>query len=122
MKQEKKDVDLPKEDDKGETADLSEDEISKLSPRAQKRIREQAEQIRILSEKSADKTPDTPTEKKEEATPQDFKSVQEFLAAVEDEPSRKLLAKLRLEIENRITFLMKDDLVMKTLLALLKKT
>ena len=99
-KEEKKEVVPPKEDDKGETADLSEDEISKLSPRAQKRIREQAEQIRILSEKSADKTPDTPTEKKEEATPQDFKSVQEFLAAVEDEPSRKLLEKFYGVIRN----------------------
>ena len=33
-----------------------------------------------------------------------------------------LEAKLRLEIENRITFLIKDDLVMKTLLALLNTT
>lgn len=89
----KEEVVPPVEDNKDENAELTEEEISKLSPRAQKRIREQAEQIKKLSEKPADESPDVPAEKKDEATPQDFKNVQEFLSAVEDEPSRKLLEK-----------------------------
>ena len=82
----------PKAEVEDVDAELTEEDISKLSPRAQKRIREQAEQIKALSEKSAEKSPES-AEKKDEATPQDFKNVQDFLNAVEDEPSRKLLEK-----------------------------
>jgi len=77
-------------DDKDAEGELSEEDISNLSSRAQKRIKDLAGQVKILSEKPADKTPDI-AEKEDIDTPQDFKNVQEFLAAVEDEPSRKLL-------------------------------
>jgi hypothetical protein len=78
------------EDNKDENAELSDEDISKLSPRAQKRIREQAEEIKRLAELNADKSPETPQED-DKTTPHNFKNVSDFLAAVEDEPSRKLL-------------------------------
>ena len=78
-----------------EGGELSEDEISKLSPRAQKRIRDLAEQVKVFADKPKEETPE---EKKiiseeldETKDSPKFKSVQEFLGAVEDEPSRKLL-------------------------------
>jgi hypothetical protein len=73
-----------------EGGELSEDEISKLTPRAQKRIRELADKVKELAETPpATVAEETPIEPAPE-TP-DFKNVQDFLAAVEDEPSRKLL-------------------------------
>lgn len=84
----------PKADDKAkevvedENAELSEEEISKLSPRAQKRIREQAEEIKRLAGEAAkpkEEAPETPKDSPK------FKNVDEFLAAVQDEPSRNLL-------------------------------
>jgi hypothetical protein len=70
--------------------ELSDDDISKLSPRAQKRIRDLAEQVKVLSEKEIS---DEPEEKEiiPIDEPHDFKDVQEFLSAVQDEDSRKLL-------------------------------
>lgn len=91
-------VEKPNED---ENTELTEDDISKLSPRAQKRIREQAEEIKRLAESKAE-TPEKPQEE-ETPTPQDFKSVQEFLSAVEDEPSRKLLEKFYGVIKGEIS-------------------
>ena len=75
-----------------ENGELTEEEISALSPRAQKRLREQAATIKELAEKEAEKPPEVPPEDKKE-TPQGFKNVNEFLSAVQDEPSRKLLEK-----------------------------
>jgi len=82
--------DKPNEEIVNEDGDLSEDEISKLSPRAQKRIREQAEKIKELSAKEI-----APKEEEKEISPEskehDFKDVSEFLNAVQDKDSRKLL-------------------------------
>ena len=88
-------TDPAKEEVKGET-ELSEEEISKLTPRAQKRIRDLADKVKELAEKPAvepekEETPEPQEEPKPDA--QNFKNVQEFLSAVEDEPSRKLLEK-----------------------------
>src|SRR5579872_3657363 len=92
----KKDEVVPeKEGDKviAEDGELSEEEIAKLTPRAQKRIRDLAQKVKDLAEKPAEKSPeDLAKEAKDKAAP-DFKSVKEFLDAVEDEPSRNLLAK-----------------------------
>lgn len=78
--------------DQDESDELSEEEISKLSPRAQKRIKALAEKVKELVEKP-DHQEDAQEEKKPEdkTAPQNFKNVQEFLDAVQDEPSRKLL-------------------------------
>jgi len=86
------DGDAPKDEVTDENADLREEEISKLTPRAQKRIRALADEVKKLAEKPAEKSPETPPEEKPEAA-QSFKNVKEFLDAVEDEPSRKLLEK-----------------------------
>lgn len=73
-----------------EDAELSEEEISKLSPRAQKRIRELADKVKELAEAPA--VEETPVVDPDLAPIQkSFKNVDEFLAAVEDEPSRQLL-------------------------------
>jgi len=72
-----------------ENEEMSEEEISKLSPRAQKRIRDLAEQVKTLAEK--EETPKPQEEKKD--VPHNFKDVQEFLSAVQDGPSRQLLEK-----------------------------
>ena len=71
-----------------EQGDISEEEISKLHPKAQKRIKELADKVKELAEKPAEKPVETP-----KPEPQDFQNVREFLDAVEDEPSRKLLEK-----------------------------
>ena len=85
-------VDAPKEVIKeDENAELSEEDISKLSPRAQKRIREQAAEIKRLADEAV-KTPELP-KKEDKPDSQNFKNVKEFLSAVEDEPSRNLLEK-----------------------------
>ena len=86
------DGDAPKDEVTDENEELSEEEISKLSPRAQKRIRDLAGQVKELAEKPAVETTETPPETKPEDS-QSFKNVKEFLDAVEDEPSRKLLEK-----------------------------
>ena len=84
----------PKEETKeDENAELSEEDISKLSPRAQKRIREQAAEIKRLAEKPAEKSPEEVPKKEDKPDSQSFKNVKEFLSAVEDEPSRNLLEK-----------------------------
>ena len=86
----------PEIENKDEKPELSEEEISKLTPRAQKRIRDLADQVKALAEKPAEKPEEevAPEPQEEEPKPaQDFKNVQEFLSAVQDEPSRKLLEK-----------------------------
>lgn len=82
-----------------ENAEMSEEEISKLTPRAQKRIRDLAEQVKTLADKPAEKSPEELAEKPEAS----FKSVQDFLAAVEDEPSRKLLEKFHEAIRGEMS-------------------
>jgi hypothetical protein len=80
----------PEKEIVAENGELSEEEISKLSPRAQKRIRELAQQVKDLAEKPAEQSPEKPAEEKDKPEP-NFKNVKEFLEAVQDEPSRKLL-------------------------------
>lgn len=102
--EEKKEVVTPeKDDDQG--AELSEEEISKLSPRAQKRIREQAAEITRLASLTPpeEKKEEAPADDKKKPDSQDFKSVQDFLAAVEDEPSRNLLEKFYSVIKGEIS-------------------
>jgi len=75
--------------------DISEEEISKLHPKAQKRIKELADKVKELADAKADEIKTLP-EESPEPKPDDsykFKDVKEFLDAVEDEPSRKLLEK-----------------------------
>jgi hypothetical protein len=86
---------VPPQDD---NAELTEADIEKLTPRAQKRIREQAEKIKDLEAAKEEKPPEAPEEPK--PLPKDFKTVTEFLAAVEDEPSRNLLEKFYGVIKN----------------------
>jgi len=88
-----------------ENAELSEEDISKLSPRAQKRIREQAAEIKRLAEetKESEKEPEPETPSTEVPDSQSFKNVKEFLSAVEDEPSRKLLEKFYGVIKGEIS-------------------
>jgi hypothetical protein len=73
--------------------ELSEEEISKLSPRAQKRIRDLAEQVKEISKKEIEEVPEVKEEKEisPENKPHEFENVDEFLNAVEDKDSRKLL-------------------------------
>ena len=73
-------------------AEMSEDEISKLSPRAQKRIRELADKVKELAEPK-EEPEEEPEEPQEPETKQSFNNVKDFLQAVEDEPSRILLEK-----------------------------
>ena len=75
-----------------ENAEMSEDEISKLSPRAQKRIRELADKVKELAEPK-EEPKEEPEEPQEPETKQSFNNVKDFLQAVEDEPSRILLEK-----------------------------
>jgi len=75
-----------------ENAEMSEDEISKLSPRAQKRIRELADKVKELAEPK-EEPEEEPEEPQEPETKQSFNNVKDFLQAVEDEPSRILLEK-----------------------------
>ena len=79
-----------KEEIISEDGDLTEEEISKLHPKAQKRIKELADKVKELAEKPAEQSPDETPEPEPDSQ---FKNVQEFLDAVEDEPSRKLLDK-----------------------------
>lgn len=85
-----------------ENDELSEEDISKLSPRAQKRIREQAAEIKRLAE-LADKSEPQEDEKPDS---QNFKNVQEYLDAVEDPVTRNLLEKgfnaLKSEMSNTL--------------------
>jgi len=77
-----------------ENDELSEEEISKLTPRAQKRIRDLAEKVKILAEHpEKEKENDLQDEDDEtkEKDPLNFKNVDEFLKAVQDEDSRNLL-------------------------------
>ena len=76
-----------------ENAELTDEDVSKLSPRAQKRIREQAAEIKRLADESASKKEPEVSKKEEKSDSQNFKNVKEFLSAVEDEPSRNLLEK-----------------------------
>ena len=77
-------------DDKGEQ-ELSEEEISKLSPRAQKRIRDLAEQVKDLASKEIEVEKPEEKEIPSEDKPHEFQNVDEFLNAVQDKDSRKLL-------------------------------
>lgn len=96
--------DAPKEDIKeDEKADLTEEEISKLHPKAQKRIKELAEKVKELS---AEKPPEKPADESPEEKDKDsqkFNTVQDFLNAVEDEPSRNLLEKFYGVIKGEIS-------------------
>ncbi len=81
-------------EDKGEEgADENEEftaeEFAALSPRAQKRIRDLAQKVKD-GEKPAD-AEDKPEKKDAEAKPEDFETMEDFLAAVADPASRKLL-------------------------------
>lgn len=80
------DADAKEKEDLAGDAELSEEEISKLSPRAQKRIRDLAQKVKTLA------TPEkeSAAEDEDKSAPR-FKSAKEFFAAVQDEPSRKLL-------------------------------
>lgn len=87
-----KEIDTSKTKVDDEQTELSEEEISKLSPKAQKRIRELSEKVKDFATKDQQKEISPEDDSKETISDtQNFKSVQEFLAAVEDEPSRKLL-------------------------------
>lgn len=83
------DIETPEINHNDDT-ELSEDEISKLSPRAQKRIRDLADKVKELAEKPEEVIPEEEIDK-EETIPHNFKDVKEFLSAVQDEDSRKLL-------------------------------
>ncbi|MEI6580810.1 MAG: hypothetical protein WCO07_01415 [bacterium] len=94
----KEDIETSKDNnsDSKDEPELSEEEISKLSPRAQKRIREQAEKIKELSKKEIEDKELNKEENKEKEIPEDskpheFKDVDEFLNAVQDKDSKKLL-------------------------------
>lgn len=89
-KAEDKPAEIKEPEDDGK--ELSEEEISKLGPKAQKRIRELASRVKELAEKPAEKSP---AELPDDPKPEDakFKSVDEFLNAVADKPSRILLQK-----------------------------
>jgi hypothetical protein len=88
----KEEVVTPKVETKeNENAELTDEDISKLSPRAQKRIREQAAEIKRLADEAV-KTPESPKKEDKPDSPK-FNNVKEFLSAVEDEPSRNLLEK-----------------------------
>jgi len=80
----KEDVDTSKEDVNKE---LSEDEISKLSPRVQKRIRDLNDKLKESKEIKTPEEKEIPSKVEES----NFKNVDEFLNAVQDEPSRNLL-------------------------------
>jgi len=101
--EEKKPEPQEKKEGEDENAELSEEEISKLHPKAQKRIRDLAAKVKELAEKPADEKPqdETPEEKDENAP--EFNNVDEFLNAVEDEPSRKLLQKFYSVIKGEIS-------------------
>ena len=86
----KEEADDSKPNDGDENAELSEEEISKLSPRAQKRIRDLAEEVKKLAEKPEPEKPEENAEDKETKA-NEFDTIDAFLTAVEDEPSRKLL-------------------------------
>lgn len=96
-----KEKDPKQEPIKDDESDLSNEDISKLHPKAQKRIKELADKVRELAEKTAEKSPESPKEKTEIS--HDFKSVQEFLQAVEDKPSRNLLEKFYGVIKGEIS-------------------
>ncbi len=95
--EEDKDIDTSKSKVDVEAGELSEEEISKLSPRAQKRIRDLAEKVKEFADKPKEETPKEekiiPDENDEGNNSPKFKDVKEFLNAVEDQPSRKLLEK-----------------------------
>src|ERR1035437_1015283 len=86
-----------------ENAELTDEDVSKLSPRAQKRIREQAAEIKRLAEKPAEKSPEEIPKEEDKPVPDGFKNVQEFLNAVEDVPSRQLLEKFYGVIKGEIS-------------------
>lgn len=89
----KEGVDTSKTKVEDENAELSEEDISKLTPRAQKRIREQAAEIKRLAEEATKKVPESPKEVEKKSDPHDFDNVKDFLSAVQDKDSRVLLEK-----------------------------
>jgi len=94
----------PEKVEETKETELSEEEISKLSPRAQKRIRDLAEQVKDLASKPEEEK--AKEEKPQEETKPDsqkFNNVQEFLSAVQDEPSRQLLEKFYGVIKSETT-------------------
>jgi hypothetical protein len=87
------DIETSESKNNDENSEMSEEEISKLTPRAQKRIRELAEKVKELAEKTAEDSPKKTPETEDPNTHQNFNNVQEFLSAVEDDASRDLLEK-----------------------------
>ncbi len=102
-----KDKKIVDEKDGKESEEISEEEISKLSPRAQKRIRDLAAQVSELAKKPPvdEKKPEEDA-KKAEPDAEDFKNVDEFLNAVEDEPSRELLRKFYKVVKNETSIIL----------------
>lgn len=87
-----------------ENDELSEEEISKLSERAQKRIRDLAAKVKEFAEQPEKEKEEAPqVEDETESKPQSFKNVQEFLEAVQDEPSRNLLEKFYQTMKGEIS-------------------
>jgi hypothetical protein len=78
-------------DSQDEDAELSDEDISKLTPRAQKRIRGQAAEIARLAALAPSEPAADESKIEDDSGSQAFKTVEDFLSAVEDEPSRKLL-------------------------------
>ncbi len=99
-KSDDKDKKIVDEKDGKETEELSEEEISKLTPRAQKRIRDLAEQVKELAKKPAEEKKPQEDAKKNDNDAEDFKNVDEFLNAVEDDDSRELLRKFYKVVKN----------------------
>lgn len=86
-----------------EGQDFSDDELSKLTPRAQQRIREQAAEIKRLSDLAEITKNEEPLQDDTPSVTHDFKNVNEFLDAVEDEPSRNLLEKFYKVVKSEIS-------------------
>lgn len=90
--QKPKEVVTPEADTKDVNEPLSDDEISKLSPRAQKRIKDLAGKVKELETPKAAPTTEAPADApKPNSNSQEYKTAEDFFKAVEDEPSRKLL-------------------------------
>ena len=87
-----------------ENGELTDEEISKLHPKAQKRIKDLAAEVKRLAELPKEIKEEPKSEEKEiSSTEPKFKNVQEFLEAVQDKPSRELLEKFYGVIKGEIS-------------------
>ena len=88
-----------------ENGEITEEEISKLHPKAQKRIKDLAAEIKRLAELPKEIKEESKTDKEipDETKEPKFGNVREFLDAVQDEPSRKLLEKFYGVIKGEIS-------------------